>query len=193
MRDVAQGFVAAATAQDAYVAVALGGGAMVVDREQTWSAFRAVPSKKGKALESVVVEPNLRVDSIREVRMVPDRSGMGISMGDVMSGDTKATLESHTAVPDAHTLYYKAWSNASNLPGIEMSLWVRDSSGQWERLRHMGTTTPLEGRDTQMQLDAEESQKIRKATAIGFGYAVLARLDIHRVEVLSVDVEWEKP
>lgn len=172
--------------------VALGAGAMVPDPDRKWSAFRVVPTGKGKALEAKPVVPNFKVDSLREVRMVPDQATLGIAVEGLMEGKPKASLEPLTPDPTQFTLHYRVWSGPSNVPGMEMSLWVKDSTGTWERLRATGTAAPFEGIDTQIALDTAETAKVRKAVALGFGYAVLARLDLQRIEVPMTNVVWEK-
>jgi hypothetical protein len=191
MRGLSEAMIASGTAQDAHVAVALGTGAMVPDPTGKWKAFRVVPVRKGKTLEAKVIVPDLRIDSVRNVRMVPDRATMGINLGTSSDGQGKATLESRTPDPTQYTLYYQAWSSASSLPGVEMSFWVKDSAETWERLRHMGTSTPFTGRDTQLHLDSAEIAKVRASKAVGFGYAVLSRLDLVRIEVPASEVKWE--
>lgn len=193
MRSMALAMAVGTAAQDAAASVVLGAGAMVPDPDRKWTAFRAVPSAKGKALETAVVAPDLKVDSIREVRMVPDRAMMSINMPGLLEGNGKATLEPRTPDPSQYTLYYKAWSNASNVPGLEMSLWTKDSSGAWSLLRATGTSAPFKGLDTQFALDSVETAQVRKSVAVGFGYAVLSRLDLQRIEIPMSTVTWEKP
>lgn len=193
MRAMAEAMAAFGSPQDAHAAVALGTGAMVPDPAGKWKAFRAVPVRKGKSLEAKVVAPDLRIDSIREVRMVPDRATMGINLDTSPDGEGKASLETRTPDPTQYTLYYRAWSNASNLPGVEMSLWLKDSTDTWERLHHMGTSTPFTGLESQLSLDSAGIAKVRSAKAVGFAYAVLSRLDLVRVEVPASAVIWENP
>jgi len=180
------------TSKDPLLAANFGVGAVLPDPDATWNAFRIVSSKTGKTIaEGAVVASDFRVDSIREVRMVPDQAGMGVSL-DVEAGS--ATLESRTPDPTQFTLYRRAWSSGSQAPGLEESLWIRDSSGRWEALRRTGgMTTPLDGRDFQTALSPEESIRFRKATHIAFGYAILSRLDIQRIEIPASQILWEKP
>lgn len=193
MRAMAMRMAIGGAAQDAAASVALGAGAMVPDPGRKWSAFRVVPTGKGKALEAKPVVPDFKVDSLREVRMVPDQATMGIAVEGLMEGKAKATMETLTPDPTQFTLHYRVWSGPSNVPGMEMSLWVKDSTGTWERLRATGAAAPFEGVDTQIALDTAETAKVRKAVALGFGYAVLSRLDLQRIEVPMTNVVWEKP